>query len=259
MNSKLLIDITAELVKLSGITSVALSGSAATNKCDNNSDFDLYVYADEQPPLNKRKAMARKFSDYMEIGLSPWEPGDEWIARAAKTHIDIMYRHKTWITEQINRVWIGHNASLGYTTCFVYNVYNSKILYDTNGWFKELKTLTQKPYPGLLAKNIINKNLPLLEDTISSYYAQIKKAAAREDFISVNHRTAAYLASYFDILFAANSLLHPGEKRLLSFALNNCKKLPANFEEDINNLLALPAKDKLPVLTHMTKALKSII
>ena len=61
-------------------------------------------------------------------------------------------------------------------------------------------------------------NLPVLGGNIHSYEQQIRSAFRRQDRISLNHRTAAWLASYFDILFAANKRFNPGEKRLLTHA-----------------------------------------
>jgi hypothetical protein len=49
---------------------------------------------------------------------------------------------------------------------------------------------------------IIQRNLPLLGANIHSYEHQIRSAFRRWDRVSLNHRTAAWLASYFDILFA---------------------------------------------------------
>jgi hypothetical protein len=62
---------------------------------------------------------------------------------------------------------------------------------------------------------VVAKNFPVLGPIISSYEDQIQSAFARRDLVSLNHRTAAWLASYFDIVFAGNRQYHPGEKRLL--------------------------------------------
>jgi hypothetical protein len=58
----------------------------------------------------------------------------------------------------------------------------------------------------------------VLGNIIHSYEQQIRSAFRRRDRVSLNHRTAAWLASYFDILFAANRRLNPGEELLLVHA-----------------------------------------
>ena len=55
--------------------------------------------------------------------------------------------------------------------------------------------------------------------------------------MSVNHRIAAFIESYFDIIFAVNELTHPGEKRMISYAKEHAKILPKDFEENMNVLL----------------------
>lgn len=71
---------------------------------------------------------------------------------------------------------------------------------------------------------------------IPSFDEQIIKAYKRKDMVSVNHRVTEYLASYFDLVFAANEMLHPGEKRMLTIAVDRCKCLPDNIK-DISKLL----------------------
>jgi hypothetical protein len=66
-------------------------------------------------------------------------------------------------------------------------------------------------------------------------------AAQRGDLVSLNHRTAALLASYFDILFALNRELHPGEKRLLEHAQSRCACLPVDMAENVAAVLAASA------------------
>ena len=99
----------------------------------------------------------------------------------------------------------------------------------------------------------------LKDKPFASYYEQIKKGINRADLVSINHRIAAFLASYFDIIFAKNELLHPGEKRLIQYAKNNCKFLPEKFEENITKLLTQPNKETISLLDDMVSNLKQIL
>jgi hypothetical protein len=63
----------------------------------------------------------------------------------------------------------------------------------------------------------------------------------RADLVSLNHRVAALLASYFDIVIAVNLLAHPGEKRLVKFVSDHCESKPARFEEAVGTVLAATA------------------
>ena len=91
-------------------------------------------------------------------------------------------------------------------------------------------------YPHELRRNIIDRNLRLLTGNLPSYDRQIQKAIKRDDQVSVGHRTAAFMESYFDIVFAMNGLTHPGEKRMLATALKEAKVLPRDFKRNIQQL-----------------------
>ncbi len=157
-----------------------------------------------------------------------------------------------WIEEQLDRVLLKHEASTGFTTCFWYNVLHSSILFDRDGWFEQLQRRTQQPYPESLRRAIIAKNHPVLRHLLlSAYLHQLEKAVQRDDLVSVNHRVAALLASYFDVLFAVNRMPHPGEKRLVEIAEERCEKLPVGMREQVHNLLAAAGTSDQQVLHHV--------
>jgi len=261
-NRELLNRIISDFFKLEGVKAIALAGSEVSGTPDSASDYDVYIYCDRETDVEERRKIANKYAlDAPEINNQYWETGDEWKIKEIGRDIDIMYRSMTWIEEQIDRVWVKKIASVGYTTCFIYNVRNSEILKDTpDGWFEKLRRIACAEYSHELSQNIIDKNLPLLKDKkAASYSEQIEKAIKRGDLVSVNHRIAAFLASYFDVLFAVNRVLHPGEKNLIKYAAANCKVLPENFETDLNALLTSTNEDILRTINDIVKNIKNLI
>ena len=171
-----------------------------------------------------------------------------------------MYFDCSWFDRVIKDTWLHFKASNGYTTAFHYTLKNLEVLYDPCSYISGLKEVLHTPYPEQLRQNIIDRNLALMTDKpFSSYLEQMKKAVARNDLNSVNHRLAGFLASYFDVLFAANRLLHPGEKRLASFAVQNCRILPGDFESDMNSILTATPSDIPVSAKKLSDNLKAIL
>lgn len=245
---------------INSVKAIVLSGSS-TNECEDElSDLDVYIYTDKEIDITLRREISDKYALNADLNNTYWETGDEMILKDSGRTLDIMYRCPMWLEAQIENVWEKHYASIGYTTCFLHNVKSSEILYDNDGWFENLQKKINNEYPEELVQNIIKKNLPLLkEKKYASYYEQIRCAVQREDYVAVNHRIAAFLASYFDVLFAINKVFHPGEKRQIKYAKMKCAKLPANFEEDMNSLLCTPYGEKTEKLDNIIRNLSDIL
>ncbi len=218
------------------VEAVVLAGSQTSGVADPGSDIDLYVYLNADLPIPERQRIAATESHAPEVDNHFWESGDEWVDAPSGIHVDVMFRRKGWIEEQLDRVLNYHQASVGYSTCFWDNVLVSQALFDRNMWFTTLKKIADQPYPEALRRAIVAKNYPILRNTHSSYFYQISRAVSRGDPVSVNHRIAALLASYFDILFAVNRLPHPGEKRLVEIVVKRCARVPVGFVEQVNGL-----------------------
>lgn len=222
------------------VEAIALGGSRSSGRNDPNSDIDLYVYTRGTIPLGAREAIAtangRPRRANMDMDF--WGAGDEWFDAETGIHVDAIYFDADWMEGQLRRVLDEHQASLGYSTCFWRTVRQSQPLFDRNGWFAALQSYSQSEYPAELRRNIITKNHAVLRNAIPAYLHQIEKAASRGDHVSLNHRVAGLLASYFDLLFALNRVPHPGEKRLIAFAIAECALLPENMAADVEAVLS---------------------
>jgi hypothetical protein len=226
----------ARFRQLPEVEAIAIAGSQATGKAGAGSDIDFYVYPQTDISAAQRLAIGHEFSSNVQ-NIDYWGAGLEWDDQETGIHIDVIFFTAPWMEEQLARVLDRHEAWLGYTTAFWHTIQISQRLYDRAGWFERLQQKAMQPYPDALVGAIVTHNFPVLRDIFSSLLIQIQKAVARNDLVSLNHRVAALLASYFDILFAINRVPHPGEKRLLDFAETLCPVRPANMRQQIIDLL----------------------
>lgn len=225
-----------ELSKLPQVEAIALGGSRAGTHYDEKSDYDIYLYCTAPVTADERRAILSKYCSYVEYGNQFWELEDNGTLSNG-IDFDLLFRNLDDFTAGVANVVENHRPCNAYTTCMWHNLITCKIIYDRNGRLTAAQERFTVPYPQQLRQNIIHNGWRLLHDSMPAYELQIKKAAARGDLISVNHRTAAFLETYFDVLFALNSQTHPGEKRLMQLCKESCATLPARFEENLNNLL----------------------
>ena len=241
---------------LAEVEAVALAGSQATGADDSGSDIDVYVYTRGEIPLSTRMAIIDQSggASRANLGLASWGPGDEWFDAVTGIEADVMFFDCDWMEAQIRRVVQAHQPSLGYSTCFWHTLRLSIPLFDRQGWFANIQALGGCEYPEALRRNIIAYNHPVLRGVIPAYLTQIEKAVRRGDAVSINHRLAALLASYFDIIFAVNRVPHPGEKRLVELARQCCQRLPMEMAADLDAVLA-SASGGDGLLVHLDRLL----
>lgn len=242
------------------VEAIVLGGSRASGNADEKSDYDVYVYLDGEFDEKIREEILSQYCSQMEIGNKYWEYEDNCILNNG-VGMDIIYRTIDRFDKFIGYVVNDYFAQNGYSTCFWNNVITSEIIFDRNGKYAEFQKKYDVPYPKQLKENIISKNMKLLNSVLPSYDLQIKKALGRNDFVSVNHRIAGFLASYFDVIFALNEKTHPGEKKLVQICLATCPILPESFEKNLNKLLTSAPTEAviMPTIADMIEKLKNLI
>jgi predicted nucleotidyltransferase len=244
--------VSEQFTTIINVEAITVGGSRTSSLIDAQSDIDLYIYTNKEIPVEKRGEIVNKLgASKANMNLTYWDTGDEWFDQETGLEVDVMYWSPTWIEEQLDRVLVRHQASMGYTTCFWRTVKNSKILFDRNDWFYKLQEKSNQPSPLELKRAIIAKNHPVLRNVIPAYTHQIKKALERNDLVSINHRLAALFASYFDVLFAINEVLHPGEKKILKFVNEECTLIPENLETLISLIFQSGAAGDLELLNEL--------
>jgi hypothetical protein len=222
------------------VEAVALTGSQVAGLTpDPASDIDLVVFTTGPVPLSYREALVEQLGGASRANLNHqfWGTTDEWVHAPSGLGVDVVYWDTRWVEDLLDRVLTRHLPALGYSTAHLFTIHNARPLFDRSGWLERMQRWSRQPYPEALREAIIRDNLAVLRDMIPSYRSQLAKAVRRGDLVSVNHRAAGFIASYFDVIFAHCRVLHPGEKRLLEHAARLCPSLPEHMAADVSALL----------------------
>ena len=237
MKDQLVEELFAALSALPEVEAIALGGSRAGEVFDEKSDYDVYLYCTAPVSEDVRRELLGRYCSALEIGNHFWEYEDNCTLKNG-IDIDILYRGLDAFIRDVASVVEDCQPQNGYTTCMWHNLRTCKIVYDRDGRLAAAKARFDVPYPALLKERIIDRNRKHRRGSMPAYETQIAKAVKRGDLVSVNHRTAAFLESYFDVLFALNGRTHPGEKRLVQLCRQQCEILPERFEENLARLFA---------------------
>lgn len=227
--------------RIDGVIAVALGGSRSRGTNDSQSDYDMYIYSTRTLAVDERRQALEGLFSYCEMNNTFWETEDDGVFKDCAIPVDIIYRDFSWLEDHVRNTWEKYQASTGYSTCVLENLASSLVLFDPEGRYARLREKTLQVYPERLKQAIIDKNLPLLRNWLPSFSQQLYKAWERDDVVAVNHRLAAFLASYMDVLFAVNGALHPGEKRILAMVRERCPLVPANFTTAVQELVQASA------------------
>jgi hypothetical protein len=250
--------IVASYSQLPQVEAATITGSQMMTHANSSSDIDLYVYIQEDIPLDVRSSIATPGATSPQSHNHHAEAGDEWLDTETGIRLEILFRHVSWTEEQLALVLRQYQASYGCSTCLWHQIRFAQIVYDRDGWFQNFQNYARQPFPEMLRRAIIAHNYPVLRQTSTSYVNQIKRAIEHGDIVRINHRLAAFLASYFDILFALNRLTHPGEKRLLEFAEARCTQIPIGMSRHVRGLIRSIGHANPELLFHMNTLVDGI-
>lgn len=226
-----------DLSTLPQVEAIALGGSRAGIHYDEKSDYDIYLYCTAPISEEERRPILDRYCSFVEYGNHFWELEDNGTLNNG-IDFDLLFRNLDDFVAGVANVVENHVPGNAYTTCMWHNLITCKTIYDRDGRLTAAKERFNVTYPEELKQNIIQNGWRLLHSSMPAYELQIKKAATRGDLVSINHRTAAFLETYFDILFARNGQTHPGEKRLMQLCKERCAILPARFEENLEDLFS---------------------
>lgn len=211
-----------DLSELKEVRAIALGGSRATNLYQKDSDYDLYIYLDNDIEEDRRKKVIDPYVSYMEYSNAFWELEDDGVLKSG-VEIELIYRKVEEFQNSVKECSI----SIGYSTCFIDNVLSSVILYEKDEYLTILKKDLKESFHDDCFKEIIDFNYPLIKDRIPALLNQYNKASKRNDYHSINHRLAEYFAIYYDIIYAINKEFHKGEKRMMEIT-EKFEFLPSN-------------------------------
>lgn len=262
---EVLVPLIQGLAEQEAVQAVAVVGSRMSGYATAASDIDLFVYVDRthEELLAFRHDLADRLADperFRIVGQPGHPETDVWALSGGGPWLDVMFWGTTWAEEELDWRLVRMSAQIGgASTAFWRSIRGGIPLYDRTGWLSQLQERARAPYPEPLRSRIVRHNRELLgRDNPFSFYNQATKAVAERDAFAAQHRAAAWLTCYFDLLFAVNRVLHPDEKRLVAIAQAECAETPDGFGSQVERLISMSCQLDDGIDQHMDEMLKRL-
>lgn len=239
--AEILAPLVARLREHDSVEAVALIGSRMTGMATDASDIDLFVYVRE-PGFDdgSRHSLADSLADGLgpRVVADPPYAADAWVLRGTSLLLDIQYWPTSWAEDELDWRLVKQSPQHGFSTCFWRSIREGVPLYERTQWHQAVQQRATARYPDGLRSAIIDVNRRALgRDHPFSIFHQAATAIETGDVVNAQRKVSQWLANYFDVLFAANRTLHPGEKRLIVWVERECSVLPDNFRRDVERLV----------------------
>jgi hypothetical protein len=107
---------------------------------DDRSDVDLEIYTCDVIRLEVREriVMAAEAPSPDCVGRSYRGAADEWPDVATGLVVDASYFDAGWMSDQLDRILVRHEPSLGYSSCLWHTINGAAPLHDPMGWLSGL-------------------------------------------------------------------------------------------------------------------------
>lgn len=228
--------LTEAALTIPGLEAVAIGGSRAAGLADAASDTDAYAFYRGTPgtPALRHTALAR-IADAGQVKESDAFGLECHLSQQGRP-VELVFLDLAELESLLDRAFGEGLDDPAYPTAFLYTVANCVPTADS-GVLARIKARLEV-YP-VATRSRLLKVLPEFLDT---YLGQIRSSQRRGDLPAVAHRVGHLVDTWFNLLFALNSRLQPGEKRLLVHAAK-LPVQPARMVDRWDDALALGCDD----------------
>jgi len=264
--------IVAELLPLvrgfaRGEYAIALGGAHAKGTADDESDVDLYLFANSVLPTEERTRMVVAFSSEVE-GAYSWQDDAPFPDTGTDFHfrgrrIECWLRNAERVEQTIaecqqgvvKRGFVTWTTTGFYNHCCLSDVKAMVPVEDPSGIIARWKSQVAV-YPGKLRETIINQHLAAAGFWPDNFHYM--SAIKRGDVIYTSGIVQQVVHNLIQVLFALNETYFSGDKQLAQ-ALDHLPRQPPRLGERITSLL-LPSPPATPdVLRQQREALRSLL
>ena len=222
------------------VQSIGISGGKHPIPKAGEGDFDVFIFCDTIPRLDKRKSILSQFGDSLQdvkvnvFEGGHWGIGDFVVINGVETWL--MYFTVNETSKDIEAILNGeypdklNNYYYPVGRCAMFT--KISVEFDRKGFLPSIKEMLSE-YPDKLAETISQYHLDKLENT-----EDLDRAVIRKDVWFYHFAMDLALDRFLQALFALNRTYFPSRKRNINF-INNFEIKPEKCEERLLEVVKL--------------------